>query len=90
MVGSEAQALQAVAHMRGGQVVDLTENIALSASLISIKYKLPMADSMIYATGVANDATIWTQDIDFKNLPGIKYKEAGTMDHLQRAIKTAK
>ena len=76
MVGSEAQALQAVAQMREGQVVDLTETIALSASLISIQHKLPMADSMIYATGVANDATIWTQDIHFENLPGVKYKEA--------------
>ena len=76
LAGSEAQALQAVAQMREGRVVDLTETIALSASLISIKYKLPMADSMIYATGVANDATIWTQDIDFKKLPGVKYKQA--------------
>lgn len=78
LVGSEAQALQAVAQMREGQVVELTETIALSASLISIKHKLPMADSMIYATGVANAATIWTQDVDFENLPGVKYKEART------------
>ena len=78
MVGSVAQALQAVAQMREGQVVDLTETIALSASLISIKYKLPMADSMIYATGLANNATVWTQDIDFERLPGVKYKEART------------
>jgi len=78
LVGSEAQALQAVAQMREGQVVDLTETIALSASLISIKYKLPMADSMIYATGLANNATVWTQDIDFERLPGVKYKEART------------
>ena len=76
IVGNEAQALQAVAQMRKGHVVDLTETIALSASLISIKHKLAMADSMIYATGLANKATIWTQDIDFKNLPGVKYKSA--------------
>ena len=78
LAGSEAQALQAVAHMRESQVVDLTETIALSASLISIKHKLPMADSMIYATGLANNAVVWTQDIDFENLPGVKYKEART------------
>ena len=78
MVGSEAQALQAVAQMRERHVVDLTESIALSASLISIKHKLPMADSMIYATGLTNNATIWTQDIDFENLPGVKYKETRT------------
>ncbi len=76
VVGNEAQALQAVAHMREGLVLDLTESIALSASLISIKHKLPMADSMIYASALANDATIWTQDIDFENLPGVKYTKA--------------
>ena len=78
LVGSEAQALQAVAQMREGQVVELTETIALSAALISIKHKIPMADSMIYATGVTNAATIWTQDVDFENMPGVKYKEART------------
>lgn len=76
LVGSEAQALQAIAQMREGHVVELTETIALSAALISIKHKLPMADSMIYATGVTNAATIWTQDVDFENMPGVKYKEA--------------
>ena len=78
VVGNEAQALQAVAQMREGLVLELTEGIALSASLISIKNKLPMADSMIYASALANDATIWTQDIDFKNFPGVKYIKART------------
>ena len=78
IVGNEAQALQAVAQMRQGLVLDLTESIALSASLISIKHKLPMADSMIYASALANDATIWTQDIDFENLPGVQYTKART------------
>jgi predicted nucleic acid-binding protein len=78
VAGNEAQALQAVAQMREGHVVDLTEPIALSASLISIKHKLPMADSMIYATGLANNAVLWTQDIDFADLPGVKYKESRT------------
>ena len=78
IVGNEAQAMQAVAQMREGLVLELTESIALSASLISIKNKLPMADSMIYASALANNATIWTQDIDFKKLPGVKYAEART------------
>ena len=77
-VGNEAQALQAVAQMRAGLVLDLTESIALSASLISIKHKLAMADSVIYASALANNATVWTQDIDFENLPGVKYTKART------------
>ncbi len=34
-----------------------------------------MADSFIYETGKINGATIWTQDVDFKNLQNVKYKE---------------
>ena len=72
IVADEAKALQAVAQMRQGKVSDLTEDIAISASLISIKHKLPMADSMIYATAKAHDAVTWTQDQDFENMPGVK------------------
>jgi predicted nucleic acid-binding protein len=78
VAANEARALQAVAQMKQGRVVDLTEDIALSASLISIKHKLPMADSLIYATGRAYDAVVWTQDDDFENMPGVKYKNART------------
>ena len=72
-VANEAQALQAVAQMKQGRVIDLTEDVALSAALISLKHKLPMADSFIYATGQLEKAMIWTQDADFQGLPGVKY-----------------
>ena len=35
-----------------------------------------LADSMIYATAKARDATVWTQDDDFRNLPGVNFKTA--------------
>lgn len=76
IVADEARALQAVAQMRQGQLADLTEDIALSASLISIQHGLPMADSMIYATARSFRAIIWTQDADFRSLPGVNYKPA--------------
>ncbi len=72
----EARALQAVAQMKQGRVVDVTEEIALRAALISLRHQLPMADSFVYATGQMEDATIWTQDSDFKGLPGVNYKQA--------------
>ena len=78
IVADEARALQAIAQMKQGRTVDLTEDIALSASLISIKHKLPMADSMIYATAKVHGALIWTQDDDFEGLPGVNYKSART------------
>jgi predicted nucleic acid-binding protein len=75
IVADEAKALQAIAQMRQGQLIILSEEIALKAALISIKHKLPMADSLIYATGYLEGAVIWTQDVDFQGLPGVKFKE---------------
>lgn len=72
----EARALQAVAQMKQGQIVEVTEEIALRAALISLRYKLPVADSFVYATGQMEGAVIWTQDSDFKDLPGVRYKRA--------------
>lgn len=36
--------------MKQGHVIKLDEEIALSAALVSLQTKLPMADSFIYAT----------------------------------------
>ena len=75
----ENEALQAVAAMQKGAVCDLTVNIAISAAQISLQpsKNLPMADSIILATAQHHDATIWTQDIDFKGLPKVKYFPKG-------------
>jgi predicted nucleic acid-binding protein len=69
----ENEALQAVAAMQKGTVVELTTKLAIAASRISLKYKLPMADSIILATAKDFSATIWTQDIHFNNIPGVNY-----------------
>lgn len=76
LVGDDAQALWAIAQMKEGRIVQLTEDIALRAALISIKHKLPMADSIIYSTGQSEDAVVWTQDEDFHELPGVNFKNA--------------
>ncbi len=59
---TEDEALRAVALMMQGSVVDLTPSIALSAAVVSLELKLPMADSLMLATAQAYDATLWTQD----------------------------
>jgi predicted nucleic acid-binding protein len=51
----------------------LDEDLSLSAARISNEHKIPMADSIIYATAKKFGATIWTQDDDFKDLPNVKY-----------------
>lgn len=65
--------LERVGAMRSGQVVDIDEGLALQAAEISVKHGLAMADSLIYAVARRYDAVLWTQDQDFKDLPGVKY-----------------
>lgn len=77
-VADEAHALRAVAQMKQGRVIPVTEEIAFKAALISIKHALPMADSLIYATGQIERAVVWTQDKDFRGLPEVNFKRART------------
>jgi predicted nucleic acid-binding protein len=69
----ESAGLQAIALMKQGQVVDLTTNIAMMAAKLSLKHNVPMADSIILSTGRLYQATVWTQDADFKGLDGVEY-----------------
>jgi len=69
----ENMALEAIAHMNQGKVIALDNVLAIDAAKYGIDYKLPLAESIIYATGQKFDALIWTQDIDFKALDGVKY-----------------
>ena len=66
-------ALEAIAHMEQGRVIALDGALAIDAAQYGIEYKLPLADSIIYATARKFDAVIWTQDVDFKSLEGVKY-----------------
>jgi predicted nucleic acid-binding protein len=69
----ETEALQAVAAMRQGAVVEVTEEIALLAARVSLTSQLPMADSLILATARLHDATLWTMDDHFRGLPYVRY-----------------
>lgn len=76
----EDAALAAVGALYSGQVVEITEGIALHAAQLSIQHQLPMADSLILATARLHRATLWTQDAHFAGLEGVKYieKKRGT------------
>ena len=69
----EGTALQAVAVMQEGRIVDLDHPLALRAALISAQEKLPMADSIILATARSYEATLWTQDADFEGIEGVRF-----------------
>jgi predicted nucleic acid-binding protein len=69
----EDAALEAIALMRQGRVVPLDDSLALDAARLSVEHRLPMADSIILATALAHQATLWTQDADFEHVRGVRY-----------------
>jgi toxin FitB len=75
-VADQSRALRAIAQMRQARVVDLTADIALRVSLVSVQHRLPMADSLIYATAKTVGATVWTQDEHFRGLPEVHFRES--------------
>ena len=76
----EGVALQCVAVMQQGNVVELDAPLALRAAALGLRHKLPLADSIVYATAQAGDAIVWTQDADFEGLPDVRYREQQTKD----------
>jgi toxin FitB len=69
----ENAALQAAAVMQQGEIIDLDLPVAIGAAKIGADLKLPLADSVMYATAQSRSATLWTQDDDFESLPGVRY-----------------
>jgi len=66
-------ALSAASHMSQGHVIVLDDGLAVDAAVCALEFKLPLADSIIYATARKCDAVLWTQDADFEDLPGVKF-----------------
>ena len=69
----EGAALQAVALMQQGRVVDLDAALVLAAAKAGIDHKLPLADSIVYATAGQVDGVVWTQDDDFDGLDDVHF-----------------
>ena len=63
--------------MQLGRVIDLNPSLALDAAELGFRTGLALADSIIYATAKAHDATLWTQDDDFDGMPGVEYRGDG-------------
>lgn len=69
----ETLALKAIAQMQLGEVAELDSKLAIQAAKLSLEFKLPMADSIIWTTAQLHEAALWTQDEDFEGLNGVKY-----------------
>jgi predicted nucleic acid-binding protein len=59
--------------MRRGTVIELTAARAIAASDIAQKHRLAMADAIMYSIAREFNATFWTQDVDYKDLPGVAF-----------------
>ena len=53
------------------QIIAVDADIALAAATVSIRYSLPMADALLYATAQSRNAQFITSDAHFGNLPGV-------------------
>jgi predicted nucleic acid-binding protein len=62
--------------MQQGRVVDLDATLALRAASLGLEHKLPLADSIVYATARELGAVVWTQDADFEGLRDVEYVPA--------------
>lgn len=70
--GEEA-ALVVTAHMKQGRVIPLDSELAMDAARLGVLHKLPLADSIIFATAQKYGAVLWTQDNDFERLENVRY-----------------
>ena len=73
MQRGEDLALQAVALMQQGRIMDLDFVLSLKAAKLGVEHKLPLADSVILATARSWNAVLWTQGSDFVGIEGVKY-----------------
>jgi predicted nucleic acid-binding protein len=75
---TEADALRAVALMRQGQVIPLSDTLAIGAAQVSVALRLPLADSIILHTAREHGAVLWTQDAHFVDVQGVRYVRMAT------------
>ena len=69
----EGDALRVAAAMSRGREIPLTSALALEAARLAHERRLAMADGIILATARLTRAALWTQDVDFEGLPGVRY-----------------
>ncbi len=68
---TEADALRAIALMRQGRLIELSDTLALGAARLSHEMRLPLADSIILYLARRHDAKLWTQDAHFEAVDGV-------------------
>ncbi len=64
---------RAINAMNRGQVVHLDADNLRLAAIASVRYKLAMADAIIWQTAQLHQAQLFTQDGGLKDAPGVQY-----------------
>ena len=70
---NEESALVAIGTMKNAQILPLTEEVSISAADLSLSHKLAMADAIVYASALQENAKVVTSDKDLKDLPHVTY-----------------
>ena len=71
-VYNEEKAMEAIAHIKySTNVIDFSDDLAISAAEISLEQKIPMADAIILSTAKNYDAMIITNDSHFKGMNNV-------------------
>ena len=69
-----AAALKAYKAMTVPRVVQLEPPDLFAVSQMASRYRLALADAVIWQTAQAHGATLYTQDADLQALPGVVYR----------------
>lgn len=69
----QSKAIQLLDLLQQATVIAPDAEISIAAADLSIRHKTAMADSLLYATALAHNAPLWTQDGEFKDLPHVHY-----------------
>lgn len=59
--------------MRFATLANIREGVMIMPAILATQFNLPFADSLIYASTLIHQATLWTQDQDFKDLPHVNF-----------------
>jgi predicted nucleic acid-binding protein len=70
----EDAALEALAVMQKGKVVQLTPTDLFEAAKTAVKHKLSMGDAIIWQTAQVHPAMLYTQDEGLRHMPHVLFK----------------
>lgn len=54
-------------------IIPVDQSLAVNAADLSLQFKIPMADAMIYSSALSVGADIVTMDAHFRDLPGVQF-----------------